>query len=652
MRKLLLLAALLGCLSAQAQQVLSGSDYIYKYQMSVGKTNATPVAPNLTNSSAWLEIGKDSTNKGVIIPRIIDTSVIASPVKGLLVYVIPESALYYRTPTKWERVSAGGSLDNYVKISDSTVYYYPLKSNPKGYITTESDPIALNKTVDIDQGPGIFVGGLLQTINNNPAFTISADNTNALWNANQLRGISINPATPAPGDVLVFNGLDYAPATIGSAGTVTSVGLSLPTDIYNITNSPVTVSGTLTGTFKNQAARSFWASPTAATGAPSFRTIVNNDFPASGVSAGTYGNDSVSAKITVDNKGILTTVVNSPIAFRWSNSGTNIYNNNAGNVGVGTAAPTSKFDVAGRITASNSDFRSTNSTIDMRMGANAFTSVTGGIGTFSNHHLVFATNNLERMRVENGGNVGVGLTTNISGKLSIGNDGNTELFFANDNPANILQGSTTSPLFINTAGGTLSLGTNNSGSQHLTILNGGNVGIGTATPGYKLEVNGTFRVGGNTTFAGNGTPAASKIPIGTDASGNWTWGLPQSELVAILDNIDILTANTYTLIPAVPGKRIITTYGVYELRSSTGAGTQNFNLTIGTNSPNYNNVITDGGSATFNSASAIGSYTGLLAPQVTQSVDSNPVMLKITPGSPVLTAARIRVFVRYYLLDL
>lgn len=644
--------AVISCLSAHGQQILSGSDYIYKYQMSVGKTNATPVSPNLTNPSAWLEVGKDSTNKGVLLPRVIDTNAIASPVKGLMVYVIPEAAIYIRTPTKWERLSSGGSLNNYVKISDSTVYYYPLNSNPKGYLTAESDPIALTKTVDINQGPGIFVGGLIQTINNNPAFTISADNATALWNANQLRNIPINAATPSAGQVLVFNGLDYAPATIGSAGTVTSVGLSLPSDVYNITNSPVVSAGTLTGTFKNQLARTFWAAPTGSSGAPGFRTIVNNDLPASGVAAGSYGNDSVSARVTVNVQGIVTTVTNNPIAFRWNKSGNDIYNANTANVGIGTAAPSSKLDVAGRITATNSDFRSTNSTIDMRIGASSFTAGQGGIGLFSNHHLVFATNNVERMRLESSGNLGIGLTTNISGRLSLANDGSTELFFANDNPANILQSSTTSPLFINTAGGTLSLGTNNSGSQHLSIINGGNVGIGTTTPAFKLEVNGTFRAAGNTTFAANGTPSPNKIPIATDGSGNWTWDLPQSELVAVLDNIDILTANTYTLIPATPGKRVIVTYAVYELRSSTGAGTQNFNLTAGTNSTSFNNVFTDGGSATFNSASPAGTYTGLLAPQVTQSVDALPVMLKITPGVPVLTTARIRVFIRYYLLDL
>lgn len=652
MRKVFLLVALFGFFSGQAQQVLSGNDYIYKYQVSVGKTTATPINPALTHPSAWFEIGEDSTNKGLRVPRIIDTSVITSPAYGLLVYQITDNLLYFRNKTKWQKISDNTILNDYVKKSDSTVYYYPLNSNPKGYIATESDPIALNKIVDIDQGPGIFVGGLAQTINNNPSFTISADNSTAMWNASKLRNIDVSTVTPLNGQVLQFNGLNWAAATLSALGTVTSVGLSLPADVYNITGSPVTTTGTLTGTLKNQIANTFWASPNGITGAPAFRAITNTDLPTSGVVAGTYGNDSTLPKITVNDRGITTAIINTPIGFRWTKTGPDIFNANAGNVGVGTAAPTSKLDVAGRITATNSDFRSTNSTIDMRLGANSFTAVTAGIGTFSNHHLVLTTNNLERMRVESSGNVGIGLTTNISGRLSIANDGGSELFFANDNPANILQSSTASALFINSAGGTISLGTNNTGSQHLNIINGGNVGVGTIAPGSKLEVNGTFKASGNTTFAGNGTPASGKIPIGTDASGNWTWSLPNTELIATLDNIDILTSNTYTLVPAVTGKRIIVTFAVYELRSSTGAGTQTFTPTAGTNASAYDNMLTTGSGAGYNSASAVGSYTGFLTPQVTQSIDSNPLVLKIVPGAPVLTSARIRVFVRYALMDL
>jgi len=65
-----------------------------------------------------------------------------------------------------------------------------------------------------------------------------------------------------------------------NTGTVTSVGLSLPTSVFTGTGS-VTTSGTLTRTFANQNANTVFAGPT--TGlpdVPAFRTLVADDLPA------------------------------------------------------------------------------------------------------------------------------------------------------------------------------------------------------------------------------------------------------------------------------------------------------------------------------------------------------------------------------------
>src|SRR6185503_8698338 len=47
----------------------------------------------------------------------------------------------------------------------------------------------------------------------------------------------------------------------GGAGTVTSVGLSLPA-IFSVSGSPVTTTGTLTATLATQTANRVWAGPT------------------------------------------------------------------------------------------------------------------------------------------------------------------------------------------------------------------------------------------------------------------------------------------------------------------------------------------------------------------------------------------------------
>ncbi len=82
--------------------------------------------------------------------------------------------------------------------------------------------------------------------------------------------------------VTVGTGLSFSSGTLastGGSGTVTSVALSLP-GIFTVSGSPVTTSGTLTGTLATQSANRIFAGPT--TGgvlAPTFRALVAGDFP-------------------------------------------------------------------------------------------------------------------------------------------------------------------------------------------------------------------------------------------------------------------------------------------------------------------------------------------------------------------------------------
>jgi hypothetical protein len=69
---------------------------------------------------------------------------------------------------------------------------------------------------------------------------------------------------------------------IGSdgSGTVTSVGLALPTGVFDVTSPPVTSSGTLIAVFNDQNANSVFAGPASgAAGTPEFRGLVANDIP-------------------------------------------------------------------------------------------------------------------------------------------------------------------------------------------------------------------------------------------------------------------------------------------------------------------------------------------------------------------------------------
>ena len=65
---------------------------------------------------------------------------------------------------------------------------------------------------------------------------------------------------------------------ITAAGTVTSVGLTMPTG-FTVAGSPVTTSGTLAVTFSNESANVFLAGPASgAAAAPTWRTLGVNDF--------------------------------------------------------------------------------------------------------------------------------------------------------------------------------------------------------------------------------------------------------------------------------------------------------------------------------------------------------------------------------------
>jgi len=87
------------------------------------------------------------------------------------------------------------------------------------------------------------------------------------------------------------------------AGTVTSVGLTMPTALFAtpVVGSPITISGTFAPALATQSANTIFAGPSSGSLAtPTFRSLVNADFPVSGVTAGTYNN------VTVNAQGIVT----------------------------------------------------------------------------------------------------------------------------------------------------------------------------------------------------------------------------------------------------------------------------------------------------------------------------------------------------------
>jgi len=122
-----------------------------------------------------------------------------------------------------------------------------------------------------DSGTGILYGGKGDDGAGNATSIVALAGTKSL----PLTAHSdVTITSPSLDQVLRYNGTAWV-----NNITVNSVGLSLP-NIFTVSNSPVTTTGTLTGTLVNQNANIVFAGPsTGSAAAPTFRSLVSDDIP-------------------------------------------------------------------------------------------------------------------------------------------------------------------------------------------------------------------------------------------------------------------------------------------------------------------------------------------------------------------------------------
>jgi predicted heme/steroid binding protein len=230
-----------------------------------------------------------------------------------------------------------------------------------------------------------------------------------------------------------------------------------------------------------------------------------------------------------------------------------------GNVGIGTTAPGFILDVHTNNSVYNTRFyqpSSSTSAYNSLLITGAMTSAIGYmgiggsatgntsfrdtfvIGTQSNHPLVFNTNDSERMRINSGGDVLVGLTS--GGRFSLRDAGGNDTHFG-------LGGTYDNYITAGSSGVTIF---RNSTTERMRITSGGNVGIGTSSPtNGLLVINSTASNGVRFALESSGT-MNGVVAIGNNAISGlsttdmalWTRGVMAFETGASGEKMRITSA--------------------------------------------------------------------------------------------------------------
>ena len=174
-----------------------------------------------------------------------------------------------------------------------------------------------------------------------------------------------------------------------------------------------------------------------------------------------------------------------------------------GNVGIGTNSPNVPLEV--NKSAGGEMLRLATSTGTLYAGVDANPP---WFGTSSDDHFRLVTNGTEKVRIESGGNVGIGTTSpgallHVNGDIAVGASGSLRRTADND-LINIYAGSDNTSPYMFMTGKSRSSNANKIGFRIASATKfelysdkayfADKVGIGTTTPGYTLDVNGSTMI--------------------------------------------------------------------------------------------------------------------------------------------------------------
>lgn len=260
---------------------------------------------------------------------------------------------------------------------------------------------------------------------------------------------------------------------------------------------------------------------------------------------------------------------------------------NGTNVGIGTTSPATDLQIS-RAGSSTIRLTNTNNTTNVELG---IATALGFVGTNTDNSFAINTNNTERLRVTNTGNVGIG-TTSPTQKLTV--SGQSILLENGTNDVNYITGISGYGMSLTYATGLLRLRTNN--VDRLNITNSGDVGIGTASPATRLHLLGAgteMRIESNTSSDG--------FIRYINTSGSMSFGMSGAPTNTMLLYDRTNNHNAYEYLGGASGRHSWYTTNVERMRITSGG-----NALIGTTTDNGTDRLQVSGSASVTSLLGVG----------------------------------------------
>ena len=397
----------------------------------------------------------------------------------------------------------GGAINNTYSLPTAT-------TTDLGGVKVDGTTIAINAGV-ISGSPALTAGTNISIVGNAINNTLTAG-TNI-----SIVGGAINNTLTAGTNISIVGGAinntySLPTATTTDLGGVKVDGTTIAINAGVISGSPALTAGTNISIVGNAINNTL----TAGTNISIVGGAINNTYSLPTATTADLGGVKVDGSTIAINAGVISVASGTS---QWTTSGTDIYNANSGNVGIGTNAPSASLDIV-KTQAAATTIDLLNMRFDSNWGLKVQQnySVAGNIQYDFIHRYNAVDSNLLTFK---GNSVGIGTNNPTTGALLDVNgnllvrvygttgSGTRGIFFRGGYLTSPWQYNCSILLFDHSGGGAtdglsfngysgLSFCTGaNTRQERMRIDSAGNVGIGTISPGQKLHVDGVIKITAN-----------------------------------------------------------------------------------------------------------------------------------------------------------